>query len=115
MAMTSTAEELVRIIGPIGAKTLCRANGARSIHLPAALGADHPLSALLGFETAARLVRSLGPGRLYVPRWPEADGGGGRAAEVGRLTAEGRSAGEIAAALDISERTVHRLRAKARG
>lgn len=97
-------------MGPISARDLCERYGGREIHLPGGLDRDHPFARLLGLETAGRLVRALGPGRLYVPRWANPDED--RAAAVKRLTAEGLSAAAIAERLDISTRTVHRLRTK---
>ncbi|MFQ5776337.1 MAG: helix-turn-helix domain-containing protein [Kiloniellaceae bacterium] len=110
--MESTLARLIATIGESRARLLAVRYGKTSLHLPARMPADHALARLIGFEAACALVRAFGTGRLYIPS-PTADTAE-RARLVRELTDAGHSAPAIARRLGVSERTVHRLRARRR-
>lgn len=104
--------ELAARIGEERAALVSRKAGGRRLAIPGTLADSAPLEARFGRKLAVVLVLHFGGQTIYVPH------GGKRRhvdrAAVVRLTRKGRTASEIVAELQCSDRTVYSQRAKAR-
>ncbi|ARE40893.1 phage-related hypothetical protein [Rhodovulum sp. P5] len=79
--------------------------GGRDLRIPKSARPGHPLVKALGEEDAARLCHFLGDAVIYIPHGRAQ----GRRRSVDEMSAAGRTRGEIARALGLSERHVRRL------
>lgn len=107
----SLLADIARALGDAAAARLASTYGGRRVYVPRT--PTRRFSAAVGNEVAAWLSRAFGGEFISVPL-----GSASRharvAAEVAGLTRAGHTAGEIAASLGISERSVHRIRARSR-
>ena len=106
-------ETLEEIIGAELTAKLCDLYGGRTVVIPARPLEGHWLVTAIGYEAAQALTKHYNVGRqgarLSIPKGDQ-HRNAGRLAEIAKLTDEGVSAGDIALALGITERTVHRIR-----
>lgn len=79
--------------------------GGRELRIPKSARPDHPLSKALGETDAAALCQFMGDQVVYIPHGRAA----GRRQAVQELEARGRTRGEIARLLGLSERHVRRI------
>jgi hypothetical protein len=106
--------EMADAFGLDVALAFARRFGGRYLHLPKAARADHPVASAVGVEVLAWLIaRHDQLERIVVPKGPNAVRAQ-RVAAVREMTAAGRSAEAIAAAVGMHVRDVHRARAKVR-
>ena len=87
---------------------LANARGGRNVFIPKSVEPDHELSRIVGFEKAKQLSELLGGGRLAVP-YGSFGGQAGRRAKIETLLQKGLSHSDIAAEVDVSQRTVERI------
>lgn len=91
-----------------------RRHGGRYLYLPARAEPDHPVAQAFGVDLLAWLIeRHDHLARIVVPRGPQQDRAQ-RLAAVQEMTARQRTADEIAEALGMHVRDVHRDRARLR-
>lgn len=96
-----------RLAGLEAAEELVRRRGGTEIKLSA-----HPkgvLATIVGPEAAKAIVEERGPEKVTVPM-ANLRGQGAKRAAVARLSAEGKSASQVALICDVHERTVRRVR-----
>lgn len=94
-------ESLVALIGKAKLVQLAERFGGRRLYVPQAIDADHEIAQAIGTEAAARLVRLYARCPLRIPL--------ARELRARQYRAEGRSNGEIATALGMTETGVDKL------
>lgn len=67
-ALPGGLRELKGVVGPGAALAVCSVWGGRTLYIPAIAHPDHPLTRILGVETANRLCRAMAGDRLSVPK-----------------------------------------------
>lgn len=89
---------------------LAEARGGRGVYVPQEPKADHKLSKIVGLADAKRIAELLGHGSMIVPMGSVA-GRDARTAQAIMLLQDGKmSIAEIAAEVDVHERTVKRIK-----
>ena len=99
-------DELVDAIGDDGADLLCRAVGGVSTYIPRKPVAGSPLSAVLGMERMERLCAAFGGLRVTFPNRRKGEPFKDR---IVRMLSSGKSPGNIALELGVTERYVRIL------
>lgn len=111
----SVYETLEEVIGPNLTRRLCDLYGGRTVYVPREPMKAGWLAQAVGLDAARKLCDHYTVGntgvRVAVPKGDNVQLAG-RAADVARMTDEGMSAGDIAIALNIHERSVYRARRK---
>lgn len=98
-----TADNLARILGPDGARSLSDALGGRRLYVPRHPGPHHVITVALGPDGAARLAAAFGSEEIDIPMMPQ------RASEIVRLAAAGLTRRQIAVQLRCTARWVYKV------
>ena len=99
-------DELVDAIGDDGADLLCRAVGGVSTYIPRKPVAGSPISAVLGMKRMERLCAAFGGLRVTLPNRRKGEPFKDR---IVRMLSSGKSPGNIALELGVTERYVRIL------
>jgi DNA-binding transcriptional ArsR family regulator len=117
-ALPGVLGEISAAAGEAAAISIAARVGGTRVYIPTRLEEDHWLVEAVGREAAQKICAALGGDRHVIPTC----GGGAYknfrrdiARRVHTLDQEGKSAGEIARAVGLTMRAVHRHRAAHRG
>ncbi|MCF6432926.1 helix-turn-helix domain-containing protein [Leisingera sp. MMG026] len=92
---------------------LAEAKGGRRVYIPKNPDSETALAKLVGWENACLLSKLLGHGELPVPAG-SFGGQTGRRQRIAMLLDQGMSHSDIAAKVDVTQRTVERVAASLR-
>ncbi len=106
--MTTLPNSLIDLAETLGLRValkLIQEFGGRDLRIPKNPGADHPIIKALGEDDGRAVCHFMADQSIYVPHARA----GARRRAVDELSATGRSRGETARLLGLSERHVRRL------
>lgn len=93
--------DLIALVGEIAFVRLTQVFGGRRLYMPHKVGAEHEIAQAVGTEAARRLSERLAPAVIRVPL--------AREVRARYYRAAGRSHGEIASLLGITETAVDKM------